>query len=127
MKKKGLSINYDLKFVADSAQLLESELPKIRDLAQSIKRLNSDNSYTILVEGHTADVNKPEGQQRLSIQRTQTIINELCKNGLDKSIFSFKGYGGTQPVATNETAEGRAQNRRVIITARPKATYIQRK
>ncbi|MBP5283150.1 MAG: OmpA family protein, partial [Treponema sp.] len=125
--KTGVSINYDLKFVADSAQLLESELPKIRDLAQSIKRLNSDNSYTILVEGHTADVNKPEGQQRLSIQRTQTIINELCKNGLDKSIFSFKGYGGTQPVATNETAEGRAQNRRVIITARPKATYIQRK
>ena len=98
----------------------------MQKLAESLKKLNSSNSYTILVEGHTADVNKPEGQMRLSIERTQTIIDELVKNGLDRSIFSYRGYGGTQPVASNDTPEGRAQNRRVIITARPKATYIQR-
>ena len=124
---RGIQILYDLKFVADSPELLESELPKIKNLAESLKKINVDNSYTILVEGHTADVKKPEGQMRLSIQRTQTIINELVKNGLDRKIFSYRGYGGTQPLATNETPEGRAQNRRVIITARPKATYILRK
>lgn len=123
---RGIQILYDLKFVADSAELLDSELPKIKSLAESLKRINADNAYTILVEGHTADVNKPEGQMRLSIERTQTIINELVANGLDRSLFSYRGYGGTQPVATNSTPEGRAQNRRVIITARPKATYIQR-
>lgn len=123
----GIQIRYNLKFVPDSATLLESELPKLKTLAAALKKINADNAFTILVEGHTADVHKPEGQMRLSIQRTQTIINELVKNGLDRSIFSYRGYGGTMPEAPNDTPEGRAQNRRVIITARPKATYIQRK
>lgn len=125
--KEGIQLLYDLKFVADKADLLESELPKIKTLAGILKKLNEDNAFTILVEGHTADVNKPAGQLTLSIQRTQTIINQLVKNGLPRDIFSYKGYGGTQPIATNDTAEGRALNRRVIITARPKATYIQRR
>ena len=115
-----------MKFVADSASLLDSELPRIKTLAEALKKINRDDSFTILIEGHTADVNKPVGQMNLSIARTQTIINELVKQGLDRSIFSYKGYGGTQPVASNATPEGRAQNRRVVITARPKATYIQR-
>ncbi|MBQ7882725.1 MAG: OmpA family protein, partial [Treponema sp.] len=123
----GIQILYDLKFVADSPELLQTEFTKIKNLANSLKKINEDNSFTILVEGHTADVNKPEGQMKLSIQRTQTIIKELVANGLDESIFTYRGYGGTQPIASNDTAEGRAQNRRVIITAQPKATYIQRK
>lgn len=121
-----LQLLYDLKFVADSAELLESELPKMKTLADVLKKINENDAYTILVEGHTADVNKPVGQMNLSIARTQTIINELVKHGLDRSIFSYRGYGGTQPIASNDTPEGRAQNRRVIITARPKATYIKR-
>lgn len=122
----GLQFLYDLKFVADSAELLQSELPKLQKLADELKRVNADDAYTILVEGHTADVNKPEGQMRLSIERSQTIINVLVANGMPRSIFSYRGYGGTEPVAPNDTPEGRAMNRRVIITARPKATYIQR-
>ncbi|WP_296329566.1 OmpA family protein [uncultured Treponema sp.] len=125
-RENELQLLYDLKFVADSASLLDSELPRIKTLAEALKKINRDDSFTILIEGHTADVNKPVGQMNLSIARTQTIINELVKQGLDRSIFSYKGYGGTQPVASNATPEGRAQNRRVVITARPKATYIQR-
>ena len=121
-----IEILYDLKFVADSSSLLESELPKMQSLAASLKAFNKDEAYTIFIEGHTADVNKPQGQMNLSIARAETIVNELVKNGISRSILSYKGYGGTQPIATNATAEGRAQNRRVIITARPKATYIQR-
>ena len=123
----GFQLLYDLKFVADSAQLLDSELPRMKKLADVLKEINKDDAYTILVEGHTADVNKPAGQMKLSVDRTQTIINELVRNGLPRDLFSFRGYGGTQPIASNATPEGRAQNRRVIITARPKATYIQRK
>lgn len=122
----GLQFLYDLKFVADSAELLPSELPKLQKLAAELQRVNADNAYTILVEGHTADVNKPEGQMRLSVERTQTIINVLVANGLPRAIFSYRGHGGTEPIATNDTAEGRALNRRVVITARPRATYIQR-
>ena len=117
---------YDLKFVADSPKLLDSELSKMETLANLLKDINKDDAYTVLVEGHTADVNKPTGQMNLSIARTQTIIDELVKQGLPRSLFTFRGYGGTQPIASNATPEGRAMNRRVVITARPKATYIQR-
>lgn len=123
----GLQFLYtDLKFVADSAELLPSSIPTLQKLAQTLKEINVDNAYTILVEGHTADVNKPTGQMRLSVERTQTIINILVANGLPRSIFSYRGYGGTEPIASNDTPEGRALNRRVIITARPRQTYIQR-
>ena len=121
IKEDFIQLLYDLKFVAD-----RSELPKMEKLATILKEINKDDSFTILVEGHTADVNKPVGQMNLSIARTQTIISELVKNGLPRSIFSYKGYGGTQPIASNATAEGRALNRRVIITARPKSTYLPR-
>jgi outer membrane protein OmpA-like peptidoglycan-associated protein len=79
-----------------------------------------------MIEGHTADVNKPNGQMKLSIERAQEIIRELTANGLDKNLFTYRGYGGTKPVASNETAEGRALNRRVEITVMPKGSYILR-
>lgn len=124
--EKGIQLLYDLKFVADEAVLLDSEQPKVETLAQILKRITASRNFTILVEGHTADVNKPAGQMRLSIERTQTIINELVKEGLPRDIFTYRGYGGTEPIASNETSEGRALNRRVVITAIPKATFIQK-
>ncbi len=117
----------NLNFIADSAELLPAEKPRISQIADSIKRLVGAGEYTILVEGHTADVNKPHGQLTLSIQRAQAIIDALISEGVPKELFTYKGYGGTMPIADNSTAEGRAQNRRVEITAMPKQTYIQRK
>ncbi len=122
----GLRFSADLKFYPDSPELLPSELQRIQFIADKLKEILQDDGYTILVEGHTADVGKPVGQLNLSIERTRTVMNALIDEGLDKGIFTYKGYGGTMPVATNSTEEGRAQNRRVDITARPRATYIQR-
>ena len=125
----GMQFLYDdLKFVADSATLLPSELPKIQKLAEALKQIEGLDGYTIMVEGHTADVNKPQGQMRLSIERAETIVNELVKSGLPANVFTFKGYGGTLPVAPNDTASGRAANRRVVITVKPNSvTYIQKR
>ena len=116
----------DLKFVADSSELLPEEQPRIHEIAESLKRYIAMDEYSILVEGHTADVNKPNGQLQLSIERAQAIIEALVEEGIDRSLFTYKGYGGTQPIADNSTAEGRAQNRRVTITVTPKSSYIQR-
>ena len=116
---EGLKILANLKFIADSPQLLPSELPKLKKLAEDLKELTKNGGYLINVEGHTADVNKPEGQQILSEQRAKTIVDAFIANGVNKRIMSYKGYGGTNPVATNGTAEGRAANRRVEITATP--------
>lgn len=116
----------NLKFIADSPELLPEEQGRIVQIAQSIKKYVMDGEFTILVEGHTADVNKPEGQQQLSVLRAQAIIQALVDQGVDSSLFTYKGYGGTKPIATNSTPEGRAQNRRVEIQVMPKSGYVQR-
>ena len=123
---KGIEFLVDLKFYPDSPELLPAERTRIQKIYEMLSEIMTDNSYTVLVEGHTADVGKPVGQMNLSIERTRTVMKALVSEGLDEKLFTYKGYGGTMPVATNETEEGRAQNRRVIITARPRATYIQR-
>jgi outer membrane protein OmpA-like peptidoglycan-associated protein len=122
----GIRFTYNLKFIADSPELLPEELPRIRELSDLLKEALSDNSFTIFVAGHTADIGQPENQMRLSIDRTQTIIALLIEQGIDKNLFSYRGYGETDPVGDNSTKEGRALNRRVVITLRPRQTYIQR-
>lgn len=122
----GIKFAMNLNFYPDSPVLLPGEEKRIQEIAQQLKDILVDDGYTIIVEGHTADVGKPVGQLNLSIERTVTVRDVLIGEGLDPSIFTYKAFGGTQPIASNDTEEGRAQNRRVYITARPRATYIQR-
>lgn len=122
----GILFSVDLNFIPDSPELLPEERPRIQRIAEMLKEIVLDNSFTILVEGHTADLGKPVGQMNLSIERTRTVMNALIAEGVPENLFTYKGYGATRPIAPNDTEEGRAQNRRVDITARPRATYIQR-
>jgi outer membrane protein OmpA-like peptidoglycan-associated protein len=69
-----------------------------------------------LVEGHTARVGSLEGEKELSYERAMTIIKELVKRGIKEDRFICKARGGSSPIDTNETEEGRARNRRVEIT-----------
>ncbi|MCI5523723.1 MAG: OmpA family protein [Treponema sp.] len=114
----------NLNFIADSPELLPEELPRINQIAESLIKFTKTGEFSILVEGHTADVNKPNGQMELSIERAKSIINLLVENGMDPNIFNYKGYGGTKPRADNSTPEGRAQNRRVEITVIPRSTTV---
>lgn len=122
----GIRFSVILNFYPDSPELLPGETDRISYIATELKNLLLDDGYTILIEGHTADVGKPVGQLNLSIDRTMTVKNALVAEGLAENLFTWKGYGGTRPVAENTTEEGRAKNRRVDIIARPRATYIQR-
>lgn len=124
--RTGIVFSVNLKFIPDSPLLLPEEENRIKKIAQILYETVRDDEFTVLVEGHTADLGKPIGQMNLSIERTKTVINALTNEGIPKNIFSYKGYGATKPVAPNDTEAGRAQNRRVDITARPKATYIQK-
>ncbi len=117
----------DLRFVADSAELLASEKDRVGMIALQIKDAVAGGDYTIMVEGHTADVNKPNGQMNLSIRRAQAIVDVLTSVGVDKSLISSRGFGGTRPIADNATAEGRAANRRVEIIIMPKDADAQRR
>ena len=122
----GILFSVDLKFFPDSPELLPEERSRISRIAEMLEEIIKNNEFTILVEGHTADVGKPVGQMNLSIERTRTVMNALIAEGLPKNLFTYKGYGATQPVADNATEEGRKQNRRVDITASPRASYIRR-
>ena len=119
-----ITIN-DLKFEADSAKLLSGETPRIKALAEQLKEATRDNGFTILIEGHTADVGKPVGQMNLSIERANAIVAALVEQGVKREILSTRGFGGTVPVGDNKTAEGRALNRRVEIKVMPGNTTVQ--
>ena len=122
----GFMFDVNLRFYPDSPELLPDEKGRIELIATKLKEILEDEGYSILIEGHTADVGKPVGQLNLSIERTRTVMSALIAEGIDEKIFTYKGFGGTMPVADNATEAGRAQNRRVRIIARPRATYIQR-
>jgi outer membrane protein OmpA-like peptidoglycan-associated protein len=65
------------------------------------------------VEGHTDSVGGDDYNQRLSEQRGAAVRDFLTEQGMLKSSVTAKGFGKTHPVASNDTAEGRQQNRRV--------------
>src|SRR5579864_2883375 len=67
------------------------------------------------VEGHTDSVGNDEYNQRLSEQRGESVRDYLTGEGMAVGSVSTKGFGKTQPVATNDTAGGRQQNRRVEL------------
>jgi len=79
----GILFSVDLKFYPDSEKLLPGEESRIQKIADMLSEIIMDNSYTVLVEGHTADVGKPVGQLNLSIERTRTVMNALIDEGLD--------------------------------------------
>jgi outer membrane protein OmpA-like peptidoglycan-associated protein len=67
------------------------------------------------VEGHTDSVGSDEYNQRLSEQRGAAVRDYLTEQGMQSSSVTAKGFGKTQPVASNDTANGRQQNRRVEL------------
>ncbi|HLY91869.1 MAG TPA: OmpA family protein [Candidatus Angelobacter sp.] len=67
------------------------------------------------VEGHTDSVGGDEYNQKLSEQRAGAVRDYLVQQGITSDSIGSRGFGKTQPVATNDTAEGRQQNRRVEL------------
>ena len=103
----------NLQFEPDRAVLLKGEEAKLDEIAKILKKSESEFFF---VEGHTADVGKPEDEKNLSQERAKTVIEKLVKMGIPAEKFIYQGAGGTKPIAPNGTEEGRAQNRRVEIT-----------
>jgi outer membrane protein OmpA-like peptidoglycan-associated protein len=103
----------DLRFEPDSDTILADETWRLDAIAKTLLLVKGGH---FLIEGHTASVGKPAGEQELSVKRAKKVVDELVKRGLLSEQFIYTGYGGTRPLADNATAEGRAMNRRVEIT-----------
>ena len=67
------------------------------------------------VAGHTDSRTSDAYNQALSQRRAKVVFDYLVAHGIDASRMTWKGYGESQPIATNDTAEGRAQNRRTEL------------
>jgi outer membrane protein OmpA-like peptidoglycan-associated protein len=104
----------DLHFAFDSAEISPADRTQLDTVAS---RLRSEASTTRLtINGHTDSKGTDRYNQRLSERRAASVRNYLVQSGVPAaSIVSVQGMGESQPVATNDTAEGRATNRRVEI------------
>jgi outer membrane protein OmpA-like peptidoglycan-associated protein len=97
-------------FDYDKATLRSESISELNRL----KRIMDDNpSMKIEIGGHTDSRGADEYNRRLSQDRAQSVVNYLIENGVSKDRLTYKGYGKSQPVATNDTPEGRQENRRV--------------
>jgi len=83
------------------------------ELGRVLKLLESNPTVRIEVSGHTDNVGSYEVNQRLSEARAKAVVDYLIENGIDSARLEYAGYAFSQPVATNDTDDGRAQNRRV--------------
>lgn len=103
----------NLQFKPNSSELLPGEENRLNQIAKVLKQ--AKNSM-FLVEGHTASTGNVSGEKQLSVERAYTIATELIKRGISAEKFIYKGSGSSKPIASNETPEGMAKNRRVEIT-----------
>jgi len=103
----------NIQFAADSTVLIESEMRKIREIANILRTVPG----RLHVAGHTARAGSEEGHQEISLGRAQAVANYLVSLGARRaSEITAVGYGADYPLADNSTEEGRARNRRVEIT-----------
>lgn len=103
----------NLQFKADSAELLPGEEKRLDQIAE-ILRLAEGAQF--LIEGHTASTGYEAGEMKLSKERADSIAAALSTRGIGSERFICKGSGDKKPIASNDTAEGKALNRRVEIT-----------
>jgi outer membrane protein OmpA-like peptidoglycan-associated protein len=96
-------------FETDKYDLKESS--KI-ELNRLVELLNTNPGLKLEIGGHTDNIGTPEYNQTLSENRAKTVNQYLVDSGINQTKLIYKGYGETSPVDTNDTAEGRANNRR---------------
>jgi outer membrane protein OmpA-like peptidoglycan-associated protein len=108
----------DILFATDSASLRPDLL---RDLRSVAGNLDAYPNSTVQVLGHTDNVGAASYNQDLSYRRADAVARELISAGVSASRVQAIGRGESQPVASNLTAEGRQQNRRVEIVILPNA------
>jgi len=97
---------------ANSAVLSQDDLPVLDELYYF---LIQNPSVNVELGGHTNNRCDTEYCNSLSEKRAKTIADYLIKKGIDAKRLQYKGYGKTNPIATNSTPEGRKTNQRVEV------------
>ncbi len=103
----------NIQFANNSYLLPNAGLIELEKLVQV---LTENPSLKVEIGGHTDNIGKAEDNLKLSTSRAKSIVDYLVSRGIDISRLNFKGFGSTQPIADNNTEQGRAMNRRTTFT-----------
>lgn len=111
---EGIKITFasGLLFDVNKAELKQASRENLTNLAQILNKYPDTN---ILIEGHADATGTEEWNLELSKLRAQSVSNYLAGQQVMEQRFTTMGYGESQPIATNDTKEGRAANRRVEV------------
>jgi len=95
-------------------------------LVNSLVGIKAKPGWLIVVSGHTDNTGNPQLNQTLSLRRAEAVRDWMRDTGdVPESCFAVQGYGESRPIATNDTPDGRALNRRVEISLVPQANACQ--
>ncbi len=111
-----LMLGGNILFASGQYNLREDSLSKLNVVAVTLKTMTG---RTFLIEGHADSTGKAAFNQQLSMKRAGAVREYLIGQGLPPAQVKAVGYGKDKPLAPNDTAEGRAKNRRVEIVVQP--------
>lgn len=103
----------NIYFNFDKTDLKQESYPELNRLTNLMK---SNPGITIEIAGHTDDKGSDDYNLTLSDGRANSVMQYLLQQGISSERMIAKGYGETEPISTNYTDEGRAENRRVVFT-----------
>lgn len=106
----------NVTFASDSATISGNFYPVLDSVAKVLREFNKT---TIDVAGHTDSTGSRDYNLRLSEERAVSVADYLRDRGVAPARFYVTGYGPDYPVADNQTAAGKRQNRRVELTLHP--------
>lgn len=97
-------------FAINKSELLSESFSELDKLVQY---LNETTNVSIIISGHTDNTGSEEQNKILSEARAKAVADYLILKGVSKSRINYTGYGSSKPIATNDSDEGKQQNRRV--------------
>ena len=83
------------------------------ELNRVVKVLKTYSNYSLDINGYTDNIGKDDKNTVLSKNRAKRCYDYLLSKGIAKNRMTYQGFGAAQPIANNDTAEGRFENRRV--------------
>lgn len=120
--KKGQSSGVDLSFVIPSASMFGFDSSALtvegkQDLQTYRAKIQPEivKAYAVMIIGHTDNKGSPEYNHKLSHRRAATVRDFMIAGGITPKILRIAGWGAKDPIASNDTAEGRSKNRRVEV------------
>lgn len=125
VKQEGFSLGTDgwlldlpdrILFQVSQYDIAEDKQQPLIGLAQ---RLRAVDIQRLRVQGHTDSTGSTEYNETLSKNRAQAVSDVLQKGGFEDTRLTVEGYGSNRPLASNDTEEGRASNRRVAVVIVP--------